>query len=656
MKKISKLFLSLFLVIAFVATLASCGNDAPKFKGTAKDLVNKLLLTDIDKGSFSSNFEVPASVTVDGYTAEVSWKSEDENHLTFTKGEEKVTGNVTQPAIGEDDAIVNFSANVTYNNETASKDFKIKVLALKDPAQKFKDFHQNPVKGENFTIEGYISVRGSLRNFGDGYATYLWVEDKEDYGGYYVYSVSFNDVAEYEKFVPGTHVSITGKVDVYNGSQIKSPKVTILEGTKEATVEDITPILPDLAIDANFEKLQTSNLVSATGLKVLEKKDFDLSVFNPQTLLVVERAGKKFNLTVDKYVYSDAYEKSEWNEAGKAIAAKTNDIQVGDFVTVKGLYGFNGFDAQICMLDITKDSSEPTLTDKEKAVAALTPVTELIGTSTFVENKTIDLLPSTDTVKYEYVLKDTSNTNIKLEGNKLVITLPNEGKVSNELTITAKVGNGTANVTVTIETQSLTAFERYVQAEKGTKFTDANFTGVVTNYNVVSGKDGKDDTIYVTVQCAQGAYYVRFYAKAAEAATKFKVGYNVTINTATKDVFNNLTQLKDVDLNSVVLGEQGTLPEYNDITSLISEGKDLMALQSTLVTLTGEFVREENKSMYFKIGTQEFAVRIDTKLGIAPTVKPEAGKTYTVKGILGWFNNPQLTPIGADSIVEVTAK
>lgn len=81
-----------------------------------------------------------------------------------------------------------------------------------------------------------------------------------------------------------------------------------------------------------------------------------------------------------------------------------------------------------------------------------------------------------------------------------------------------------------------------------------------------------------------------------------------------------------------------------------------MALQSTLVTLTGEFVREENKSMYFKIGTQEFAVRIDTKLGIAPTVKPEAGKTYTVKGILGWFNNPQLTPIGADSIVEVTAK
>lgn len=87
MKKLSKLFITVFAVLIAAFTLASCNKNEDKFSGTAKDLINRLILTE-NGTEVAADFTVPGTISAQDVTVDITWTSKNENYLKFVKNED----------------------------------------------------------------------------------------------------------------------------------------------------------------------------------------------------------------------------------------------------------------------------------------------------------------------------------------------------------------------------------------------------------------------------------------------------------------------------------------------------------------------------------------------------------------------------------------
>ncbi len=642
MKKIVRFF-TVALALVFTLTIAACKD---KVNVTAQDFV-KLLNLPQDRTEVGTDFTVPSTLTQSGVTVDVNWTSKNEESLKFetseVDGSKVTTAKVTRQT---EVKVAEFSANVEYNGETASKDFKVKVSKYIPDELMLAAFYGTEFeKGQEVTVNGYLGWKSA---YDAQYKNYnIYVVDSTQNGGYYAFRVS-SDQATYDKLNTGVAISVTGKYDVYNGAaQIGSGgKVTFRTGVEAITptAKDITGDLVDSAINGNVAEdmlIHTGQYATFTGLKVKSVKD---EIGTDTTVVIsAERAGATISLAVNKYMTALT------GDDAKAIAAKAGEFKEGDYVNISGWVGwYNGAIQLACQSadDIVKGEA-PVLSDSEKAASVASEPLALLNSIYDVNSEvTLPQAGAVETsVTLAYALKEGSASQFKLEGNKLTIT-PTAEKAEATLVITATSGEKSVVKEYKMTAMTLKTDWASFKAAKDGDYVA--FVGQVTHAN--------EDKPVVLLQSADGAVYVRAtgFDKLEE---QFKVGTTVKV-LGTKSVHNGLNQLSLSNGKglTVVDSEVKPLPAYKDITEDVKAAKDLTDYQGMLVEVKG--ATYSDGKLTYKVGeeTVSLAWYLDNK--ILPDGKLDKqmveGGVYDVKGMICSFNGNQLNPISADAVTVVS--
>ena len=651
MKKITKYFMALVAVILGVFTITSCSkDDEEKFTGNAKELINKLIVNE-DREEVAGDFTVPGHITYKDVTVDLTWKSENETALKFSKQDDgSYLADVTQQ---EKNTAVEFSASLTYNDETASKSFKVMVARFIPVEEALENFYFNANKGAAVELTGWIAYMSPEAVFQGKTQRNFYILHESGLGGFYAYQ-TFVDADVSKNLKIGDPVVVKGEVDEYNGArQIGSSGSLALNEDLEAntniTKKDVTN---DFIInDKRTMTLNTSIYATLSGIKVKEVKELDLSGEKPssvQTLIVGERAGQEVNFVTTKYLTPyDTDDKTAQNISDKIKA----EIQVGDYVTISGFSTWYNGTYQLQMIsvdDISKDAGAPAISDAEKCSATISEALETVSTNIYYDESEIELPLKGKTyndVTLSYSLNsEEEQSAISLAENVLTIT-PGDELVSATLVVTATVGSSTLSREITLSTQKVTSeFLKYLQAEKD---AEAKMSGVVTHI----------ENNFALIQSDEGAAYV--YYRNAEAAdkeailAKLKVGQTVSIN-GIIDIYNDLRELKIEKADNITVQDEevSDLPLYKNITNLVAKKTDLTNLQASLVYADGtceiEVIEQTDKdpkyNYYLNVdGTNKILVYGNTSSMVE-------GQTYRVFGYLNWFNNPQISPFSASDI------
>lgn len=648
MKKIVR-YLTLALALLLTVTVVSCKKDEPAvFDGTASDFI-KLLNIPQDRTEVGSDFTVPSTLTQADVTVDLKWTSKNTAALNFEESESNGEKVITAKLTKQDEVVVaEFSASLTYKEETATKDFKIKVSRIVRPEEALEVFYATE-KGSTVTVTGYIAKLGYYSSYGDFNA---YIADSTGLGGYYSFQTKASK-EDFDKLKVGTPVEISGTKDVYNGShQVKSGTLKILEGEEKTfAAYNLTNEL--IINDAQTILLNTARLVTLEGMKVTKVNQYDQNA-SSQTIVELERGGVKSGIATNRYIFEDGSK----NEALVALGAKCAELEVGDYVNITGYLTpyYENLNLSVFSADDVVVVDAPEITDAEKVGATLTEALEnipaLVDVESSVELPTAGTTYTDVTLQYELNVAE-GVTAFTLEDNVLTVT-PTELEQEATIVVTGTLGNITLEREVTIVAQYMSAHKKYLLAENNDPLT--NIKGVVTLCNVVHNDDNTDDG-YAIIQDADGAYYLRVTEIDGTLwESKFQVGYEVTIPEAKKSSNAGLHQVASFTVESVVVGEQKALPGVVDITEMIKNAEDLEAYQSMLVKLVGTVKSVDGISAVLTVGDKEFAYRYDYKLSEAPSVTLEVGKSYTISGVLAWFNNPQLAPVGVNAITELPTK
>lgn len=672
MKKITKYFMALVAVILGVFTITSCSkDDEEKFTGNAKELINKLIVNE-DREEVAGDFTVPGHITYKDVTVDLTWKSENETALKFSKQDDgSYLADVTQQ---EKNTAVEFSASLTYNDETASKSFKVMVARFIPVEEALENFYFNANKGAAVELTGWIAYMSpesvsqgkTQRNF--------YILHESGLGGFYAYQ-TFVDADVSKNLKIGDPVVVKGEVDEYNGArQIGSSGSLALNEDLEAntniTKKDVTN---DFIInDKRTMTLNTSIYATLSGIKVKEVKELDLSGEKPssvQTLIVGERAGQTVNFVTTKYLTPyDTDDKTAQNISDKIKA----EIQVGDYVTISGFSTWYNGTYQLQMIsvdDISKDAGAPAISDAEKVSGALNTVTAEFVDS--YETVTEIELPTTgsDNVALTYAVNEEATTAV-IDGGKLIIT-PTDTLEEVVLTITAVLNDVTLTKEVEFSVQlkqdveyteltPLTAEQEKTQqetlvaaadkyAEEDAADGDKKPVGEEVTYQGVITHVSETKPM-VLVQTSAGAVYVYPKKDFEDYATTFVVGHLVKV-TGKVSVFNGLIEINH---ETATLGQPVEIPAYTDITNIIKDGvtnDELKPYQSMLVELKGvtytadKTLTLESGSINWYFDGKIFTGQLNTEL--------VAGNVYDIKGFVNVYNKYQISPISADAVTLV---
>lgn len=657
MKKIVRFF-TVALALVFTLTIAACKD---KVNVTAQDFV-KLLNLPQDRTEVGADFTVPSTLTQSGVTVDVNWTSKNEESLKFETSEvdgSKVT--TAKVTLLEEVKVAEFSANVEYNGETASKDFKVKVSRYVTPEEKLNSFYTVLEKGDTAVVTGYLAYKGE---FSPSYNNFsIYIQDQTGKGGYYAYRLSGTQ-ATYDALEVGDCITVTGKKDVYsNGAQIASG-ASFVESTPEVENGKYNPEATNINADvADDDKmlLNTARYVEVTGT-VEEVIGYDNNGGTSQTIAKVKVGETTLDVSINGYLWE-----TKGNETVQAISTKVKTSKIGDTVSVKGyLSRFNtSWQVAVVVADDYNVTEEGQETLESVLDATMKAIDEkLANLPTFIDSENLmesyELYVSTDTrVVVEWSIPDkTSRTVLAVTDNVLGMvegyTLP-EALTDVKVRANIKIDDETLGTNVNQWGQGelvdyvikaknvMTTWDKYYVAEKNTA---TEGVGVVYAVGWTKNKDNDLGRGMALMQSTDGAYYVMAYDVAeADWKAKFVVNHTVTAK-GKKDIYNGKFEIIVDSLDDVTTGEEATAVTPTDITSMIENGESLEKLQGMYVTITGAVYSGGSLT----VGKKSIALYQDKYFATYEDLVENG--IYTISGYVNIYNNYQISPVKATDIVK----
>lgn len=297
--------------------------------------------------------DLPTSVAFADKTATVSWATEDTDYVTIN-----AEGNKATFSIVEKDVDVVLMATVTYKDESAPVECPVTITPYKTEFEKLKYWYDN--HGIVQKLSGYIveifEEHSSYNNVS------LYIINDDFTGGHYLYRVAC-DADNGQKIKLGAHVTVVGALNSnYNG-------LIETAGSSSGTLTvdtDVTPIDVNskvYAMDddflANAPSLyyRLSTVVSLTNWKVKSikvkgedgKVQIDDGKSSALEIMTLEKDGVEIQIRYSNYILATKMpnrNNGEENDVYKAVTAKLESINVGDYVDVSGILSYYNTDGE----------------------------------------------------------------------------------------------------------------------------------------------------------------------------------------------------------------------------------------------------------------------------------------------------------------------
>lgn len=590
----------------------------------------------------AESIALPTQLTIEGLTVEetylvsITWAS-DSIHMN-------TSGQVDRPMAGEEDALVNLTATLSYGGQSVTKEFSVVVYAYT----------------EAFTVVANINAAKALYAAADSAAqadgVYVRIQDlslvmKTTDGLVFVDSegeilFAFGSLSNaYRNAERGVRYDVIGALDVFFGSfQISATKnsrkpteLIVQEG------EGLVPAYGDaIPIGQLFPATQptynASNMFQFTPARVTARVIVTNAADNYGVILVdpsYTGDGSDLNIAA-----GSGYE----NRAAFVYYTSNKDV----FIPLNGLevtidvilYSFRTdrlthtvvFGGTIDDIEVGEISDEDLMTMTKATVTSSIPT--IIPKAT-----TLNLLDSYLSADIEWA---TSNAAvISLAG---VVTPPAEGQVEVTLTATITAGALTEDLVITILVGQLplSTLEAALEAAANTPLrVEVTIIGYSANNTVIV----HDGTHAIAVFIGGGT--------TADAATLIRASFGKrVILEGSKTTFNGLQQIQNVTAVEVLTTTAHTALSV-DITELAWDAATLVQHQSKLVSITGAEIANKvvdgngNITVTVKLGEKTIVLRWDSRIAITGTnvlVNAEIGDLIDiVNAPLGWNQNaPQL--------------
>lgn len=655
MKKISKYFIALVAVIIGAVTLASCSSD---YDGTVQDFLNRLVLSE-DRTEVAEDFTLPGSVTIEGTTVPVTWSENAENFAIVANEDGTYTADITQ---AEEDQVVTFTASMTYKDETATKEFKIRIAAIVSPL----DFY-DVEDGSAVSITGYVAYLGE---YSPSYSNFsLYLIDSTYAAGFYGYRVSATQ-AVYDSLSVGQQVTVSGEKDTYSkGEQIASGSITVIDtlpAYQAPAALNINDILTASDAESQLKYLQ-GRYVEVTGAVVDNVNGYNASGSTSQTLLSANVGEAAIDVAFNGYLFEGSRATQ-----GQALGAAVSAASKNDVVTVRGYLSRFNDSWQIALVSaddftITEEGAETLESVEAAAVAAVEASMENLQAIVSNENplKDMQLYQSDDErvviewrpngkVSQQYLTTD-GNVLHWIDG----VALPTEVteiEVRAEIIIddevlgsnTDKYGNGEYVDFTIIVKDVFTTWEEYYYSPAG-----ATVSAEGTVYAVGWSKNEKNDLGrgMALVQNEQGGFYVMQY-DVEETAWKEKFAVNNIVSfEGEKDLYHGKHEILPTSLNDVtVTGTDADGVTPTDITEALVNGNDISVYQGMYVTVTGGTYRGGSLVVSNATKKASLAVYADRYFYEIPNNGLETNGIYTISGYMNCYDNLQISPVKASDI------
>ncbi len=494
--------------------------------------------------------------------------------------------------------------------------------------------------GKSVVIEGYVAAVHS-QDKGNKY-NQLYIHDKDNKGGYYIYSMTQDPVKDLN-LKKGMLVSVTGTKDIYSGThELKDAVVTVLD----STVTNFSPLditktfkeaekLTDKALVDKLGMLVTIKGVEITGQDDGEKqKYYNFKLGDNETYIRLYRTDCPCSV-------SDADMEAIAKEHGEK-RGYTADV-TGVVVQYNGAIYLNPVDKN-CF----KYGKFIQKTDAEKIDYEYEILAGKIG-STLTEDTEFTIADLKATVYTDVKIENWASdaAEVKIEGGKIKITLP-EGK--KDVVITADFTCGETKATKEFKVTLNNGFITFEEIAKIAKDANAdpnkkyNVTGIVkkitnTEYGNFYILNDLGQELYVYGMNQNGKKYGEL-----EAAKQPKVGDMVVLNSVII-TYNGTEQLKDAELIS--------FQKPISISDAVTEGnkydKGKYSTDKILITGTVDkidsaeygnmYIKDSkgNKILVYGLYSFDGVTRYDKM-----TVKPAVGDTVTILGVIGKYNEAQI--------------
>ncbi len=555
MKKFVKILSNLALaslIVGCTVSVASCGNnnnnsDSTSAEDTAKvaaDLANLISLT-VSGTKIDSNFTVPAYVGSGDSKTLLSWVSEDETLLTFTRegDAETFTATVHRPAADSEIEYkgVTFHAVVDYKGSKAnSSDFNVRIRRQMSATEYYDEWITTTGVTQN--VSGYVIAKlGYLSSYKEANLV-LWNDEVK--GAYYVYN-GYIDQDKYNNLAPGTYVTASGATNtLYNGLlETKFGSTLTVDETKTIDVNTIArtsitehilkkDLVKDNAPTTEAKKLQNT-YVSLEGFTIKSVEKFSnkagTSATTSQTVATLTRYGQDIKVVLMEGSTTFA------GDDAKAISQKFTSLGKGKKVSVKAILTW--YNAPQLLVTSADDISEcaadytDSFADYDKAYdAAQLGAKDLL--KEYARNTETAVPTSSNGATISYTV---TGDCVSYADGKITITA---GEAEKTGTIVVKATSGEVSYTITkyISAQYLTDEQICEKVVNEVSFD------VITEPKVISLDDKAfNDTVTLTYDIVDDADVAsidkdgKLVVIPATEAKKFKIKVTATLGDKSKE-------------------------------------------------------------------------------------------------------------------------
>jgi hypothetical protein len=554
----------------FVEGKCECGEEDPDYVPTpevdeglqgAYDYLHQMYKS---MKNTAGNYDLVKNVNVGADIFTVTW-SVSVDSITITEADDKFTVNI--PELGLGDPAINYELTFVVANaagETLTRTYKLVVPKFKPLT--FDEYYETE-GGEPVVVEGIIT--GMLSKAGGDSVNGLYLQDSENKGGYYIYSLDHETAGKYEI---GMKVIVKGNKDIYNGThEVKDATVVITDSTLNPVQPvDITELYKN-ATNTSAKELTGMQglLVTIKGVTVL---DAGSNGYYNWTL-----AGKKSYVRISSSNNCTTKAEQETIIANHAanfynLADVTGHITIYNnamYIAPVTADAFSNFVEQEKPDSVQVEVEKGNLTVASPIVVAGDVTLPTAGTN-FAD------------VAISWALAETANAS--LAGNVLTPVLPLTGSV--EITLTATLTKGdvtdTKNFTVVIKAlEPITIPEANELAEGHSHNTYTADKYVVKGVIVEFGSNGETyGNVYIQDADGNRLYVYGIYSadgvtKYGDMAEKPGIGDTVTLYGALGQ-YNGTLQMKSgwmLDWTAGSGNQGGTTPDPTPDPETPAEGE-----------------------------------------------------------------------------------
>ena len=416
-----------------------------------------------DKATVTQDFDLDQEITIQGKKATIAWSVDEAYEAYIEVSEDGTKCIVHQSSLNPE---VMIKATFTYNGKTTTKNYRFTVSKEVSEMESIDAWYYNI--GSSITVSGYVVAVGTAYSEQHGNVT-LYVVNEDLTAGFYLYRVKA-DKTNGAKLEAGKYVTVTGALSTNFGGLRESSSTGTVEVDDTKPTKDVSEMFyavdEDLLGNVPAALYSQSRPVTLTGWQVTEVTK-EHSSSSPTVVLKVKKGDVTISVLYSKYVegcYN--YTKGTEDPTVAAILAKVKDINVGDYVNIKGILGANSNLPQITLMGA--DGIEAGTADAEGTThpgvavgATIAKVqkeietNKLLGLITSNTEVTLTIADGDVAVTYE-VMGETND--IAIEGGKITITPSVHAK--NNIKATFTCGDYSTFDFFTLETIAMTEEEK----------------------------------------------------------------------------------------------------------------------------------------------------------------------------------------------------